>query len=156
VILDVRQVDAIDASAVRSLFVPLVQLASSGEFGLGIAGLGPRTERLFAANGAPLDESDHVRHFADAADAIDWARRRQLAAVPDDPINISGGRTFLERVSEAPVAVPSSESTTTTTTTTTAKRRPPPRTPPRSRRRRLLLLSRRRRRRLLLRTRWVG
>ena len=99
VILDLHQVDGIDASAIRTLFVPLCQLAKAGDaFGLGLAGIGPATERLFAANGAPLDESDNIAVFAETADAVDWAQTRQLASVPQDVLD-----SKKKQISAAPV-----------------------------------------------------
>lgn len=78
-VLDVRHVDGIDASAVRSLFLPLSQLATSGECSLGFASLAAAQERLLKRHG--VMPHGRVAFFDSIDDALDWAQRRQLALV---------------------------------------------------------------------------
>lgn len=78
-ILDLHRVDGLDASAVRSLFVPLMQLAQSGKFALALVALNPSQRRLLRCHG--VAGTACVSLFDSVDDALDWATCRQLEAV---------------------------------------------------------------------------
>ncbi|KAJ8600854.1 hypothetical protein CTAYLR_008515 [Chrysophaeum taylorii] len=80
-VLDLRRVDGIDASAARSLFLPLFQLARAGKCSLALAALAPSHARLLRRHGAvaDADDFDRVASFLALDDALEWAQSRQLA-----------------------------------------------------------------------------
>eukprot|EP00730_Choanoeca_flexa_P001174 TRINITY_DN10516_c0_g1_i1.p1 TRINITY_DN10516_c0_g1~~TRINITY_DN10516_c0_g1_i1.p1 ORF type:complete len:722 (+),score=165.89 TRINITY_DN10516_c0_g1_i1:58-2166(+) len=97
IIIDLNRVSGIDATAVRTCFLALRQLAVQHDHGLAFSNVSEANERILRRQGV-VEDDGFVKCFDSLDEALEWAEEEILAVHDTAPLTPQGHRHSLESV----------------------------------------------------------
>ena len=87
VVLDLKEVTGVDATAARSCFLSLLQLLRPHGIPLCLAHVTPQLEALLRAHDVIHDDSKACLCFETTSEAVEWCEAAVLSELPEDPVS---------------------------------------------------------------------